>query len=130
MKKAPGGATPEAQVPKGKILINTECTASAPETAAPGLDDGTQDRPTPAERPARTKVNHLYWVSDLELARGLGMAVVSLCGKKTAKPMPKSRQGNVGVVGGLVPLLKERDCLLCGRVLSANYQRRDRERGL
>lgn len=33
MKKAPGAATPEAQVPKGKILNNTEGTTAAPKGA-------------------------------------------------------------------------------------------------
>lgn len=35
MKKPPGVAAPEGQVPKGKNVINTECTTPAPEGATP-----------------------------------------------------------------------------------------------
>lgn len=61
---------------------------------------------------------HLYWVRDLERARGRGGLVLSLCAEFAKRPMPVEQQERIEKVGGLVPLFTTEDCPSCARVLS------------
>jgi hypothetical protein len=87
-------------------------------------DGDTEKRASPTK--VRRKVEHLFWLHHREAARELDLAVVSLCGRYTQRPMPLRHQSIIPVVGDLFPLLNNRDCLHCGRVLS-NYHRDDFE---
>lgn len=82
------------------------------------------------EQPAkvRRKVVHLYWADELEVARAVGLAVVSICGGKVAKPFPVERQADIEVVGGLMPLTRETDCVNCARALESALARGEKAR--
>ncbi|GEP40617.1 hypothetical protein NPS01_42800 [Nocardioides psychrotolerans] len=74
----------------------------------------------------RRKVKHLYWTDELDMARSLGLAVVSVCRAKVEKPFPVSQQTTIEVVGGLVALTREQDCANCARALAAALERGDK----